>query len=274
MKLETPKDADVQLLDASPADANDPLAARREIPAERLFRLVYHVMDERTLVFAASSEGAVRVASLPAGRAALAADVTRLRQAMGVESGLRGISLTEDATREREIMPAPAGAPEDVSERAGALHRTLIEPLAGVLPADGTPIVIEPHGPLWLLPFTALLAPDGRSPGERFPLLLSPSDEVLAQLRTQRPYRPRAALRALVVGNPAIGKLALPQLSGVVLDALPGAEAEAQAIAKLLPAERLDLFVGAAATRDAVLDAARRCQIIHLATHGIAFSSE
>lgn len=67
--------------------------------------------------------------------------------------------------------------------------------------------------------------------------------------------------RPLVIGNPVMP--ALPDLS---LSSLPGAEAEATAIADLLDTSPL---LGAIATESAVRQEISEASVIHLATHGL-----
>jgi hypothetical protein len=71
---------------------------------------------------------------------------------------------------------------------------------------------------------------------------------------------------ALVVGNPTA-----PQDAEWTFPNLPGAEREAGQVAQTLNATPL---VGAAATRDTFLERAARARIVHLASHGIASTSD
>ena len=141
------------------------------------------------------------------------------------------------------------------------LHHLLIAPIADLLPADpDAPVVIVPHGPLFRVPFAALLDPSGRYLIQRHTLLTAPSMTSLASLRRPWPVeRPKGA-GTLVVGNPRTA------LEAGTLTALPNAEREARAVADELKAEAL---VGRQATEAAVIQALPRARLVHLATHGL-----
>lgn len=226
-------------------------------------RLVFHLLPEQTAVFAVSADGKVHAIVVPQGRDAVQAEVARLRAALGVDTAPRGMRLA------RETRSRAATTRADSEPMLRDLYATYLAPLEPYLPSDAhTPLVIEPHGTLWLLPFAALLDADGIPLGERHPLLHSPSAAVLDGIRREPDYGSPSDLRALVVGNPAMP--ALSERGGLTLDPLPGAEREARAVAALFPAERCTLLTGEAAGRRTVSDLMRVHGIVHLATHGLA----
>jgi CHAT domain-containing protein/tetratricopeptide (TPR) repeat protein len=229
-------------------------------------RLVFHVMRDRTAVFAVDPAGGVRGFVAPIGEAVLAERVHDLRAALAVDQVPRGVKRagTEEAAR-----AAPA---LDLEAALGALYRDLIAPLERALPAAGSVLVIEPHGPLWLLPFAALPAQAGGWLGQRYRLVHAPSAATLDEVRaTLRPTE-HSASRILVIGNPIVAQVADasddPFRSR--LQPLPGAEQEAKRITALFPSEQSTLLIGAHATLEALEKAARGHQVIHLATHGFA----
>jgi CHAT domain-containing protein len=143
------------------------------------------------------------------------------------------------------------------------LHKVLIEPLSAALPDHDSLIVIEPHDMLWLLPFAALQSAEGTRMVDRWPLVFLPSaairDEVARPHTAQRPS-------ILIVANPTgEQKDASPGQS-----ALPGAEQEARAIARLLPEEQSTLLIGKHAKLAVIEELSPRQQILHFATHGVA----
>jgi CHAT domain-containing protein len=154
------------------------------------------------------------------------------------------------------------------------LYDELIAPVAEFLPTDGTPVVIEPHGPLWLLPFAALLAPDGTWLADQWPLLYAPSARVLDEIRQEPDYGGPADLKALIVGNPTMPEVRLQGGWEIKLDPLPGAEQEARTIAELFPQERCTLLLGPQADRVSVEAQAAECGILHLSTHGVAYAED
>ncbi len=153
------------------------------------------------------------------------------------------------------------------------LHSLLIEPIADQLPRDpDARIVFIPQESLFLVPFAALQNAQGQYLIERHTILTAPSIQVLgltskisASGDSEKPKK--HAFSPLVVGNPTMPKVVLqPGAPAVPLPALPGSEQEAIAIAKLLNTEAL---IGAAATKDTVLQRFSQANLIHLATHGL-----
>ncbi len=111
-------------------------------------------------------------------------------------------------------------------------------------------LIIIPHGPLHQVPFAALHDGQGYLV-ERFELATAPSASSLSFCL--RP-RGRATNHALVVAHSAGG-------------ALPGAVAEARAVAGLFPGESL---LEEQVTLDNLRRGVRNADIVHLATHGVA----
>ena len=147
------------------------------------------------------------------------------------------------------------------------LYQLLIEPIAEVLHGEGganhnTPIVIIPHGELFLVPFAALPTPDGKMLIDKHPLLFSPAISVLKAAPERSPLR-LGHDDALVVGNPQMPN---QPGSGLPWPPLAGAKREAIAVSELLGAESL---TGSAATKAAVVSRMAAASIVHLATHGL-----
>lgn len=132
---------------------------------------------------------------------------------------------------------------------AAALHRTLIAPFARIAMADRLWIV--PHGFLHYVPWATLLGPDG-------PLSARHDFAVLPSLSTLSFLGAANGAGALVLGNPDIRR---PE------GALPGAEAEARAVAQELQAG--PPLLRAAATEAALRARAPRAGVLHLASHGV-----
>ncbi len=254
---------------ALPADGELSGAPESPVPKPPLLaRLVFHVLADRTAVFAVAPHGAVRGHVADLGRDALSKRVAELRRALGVDDAPRGLRLARHM-----VLAAQPAAPTDPKPLLRELYAELVAPVAKALPTDGTPVVIEPHGPLWLLPFGALLADDGTWLGDQWPLLYSPSERVLDEIRKEPDYGGPADLKALIVGNPLMP--AVPPQDGleITLQPLPGAEEEAHAIAGFFP-ERHTLLLGADADRATVEKLAPRHGVLHLATHGVAYADD
>jgi CHAT domain-containing protein/tetratricopeptide (TPR) repeat protein len=163
------------------------------------------------------------------------------------------------------------------------LSRVILGPVAGMLPHEGTLLVVS-DGVLQYIPFAALPLPS--SPGEllltRERIVNLPSASVLAELRKDLAGRPAAAKTLAVLANPVFhprlakarhaespvkhsrGPAAQP------LAELPWTEDEAKAIARLVPAPQRLL----ALRHDASIGTVQNGRLsdyryVHFATHGV-----
>lgn len=153
------------------------------------------------------------------------------------------------------------------------LHRLLIEPIADLLPRDPSDrVVFVPQGTLFLVPFAALRDAEGQYLIQQHTISFAPSIRVLELASSQRSQRSagsagRSPGAALIVGNPTMPGIPNSLNGGSKpLSPLPGAAAEAQAIAQLLGVSPL---TGNGATEAAVKAQIGSARIIHLATHGL-----
>ncbi|NEO87665.1 MAG: CHAT domain-containing protein [Spirulina sp. SIO3F2] len=147
------------------------------------------------------------------------------------------------------------------------LHALLIEPIAKELPTDpNAKVTFIPDDDLFFVPFAALQDANGVELIERHTILTAPSIQVLGESRRNKgQLKPRD--RALIVGNPTMPELPNePGANRSTLAPLPGAEAEAKAIASLLGTEPL---IGSAATETRAVEQMQTAETIHLATHGL-----
>src|SRR5919199_3241 len=151
------------------------------------------------------------------------------------------------------------------------LHQLLIEPIASLLPKDpNARVIFIPQGSLFQVPFPALQDASGTYLIEKHTILTAPSIQVLDLTRQQRQklaQKQSHSGTALVLGNPTMPSVSLslgePKRQ---LSPLPGAEAEAIAIAPLLNTQAI---TGAQGTKAAIVQKMPQASIIHLATHGL-----
>ena len=151
------------------------------------------------------------------------------------------------------------------------LHQLPIEPIASLLPKDpNAHVIFIPQGSLFQVPFPALQDANGTYLIEKHTILTAPSIQVLDLTRQQRQklaQKPANSGRALVLGNPTMPSLSsYPGEPKQQLSPLPGAEAEAIAIAPLLNTQAI---TGAQGTKAQIVQKMRQASIIHLATHGL-----
>ena len=120
-------------------------------------------------------------------------------------------------------------------------------------------LVIVPDGPLWELPFAALVSPDGHYLIEHASITLAPSMGALAAMHARAAKKNNAPLELLAFGNSAPrGDLA----------ALPEADVQARAVAMVYGA-RGRFFIGPDATRTRLENEIDGARVIHIATHGV-----
>ncbi|MGQ4649234.1 CHAT domain-containing protein [Lyngbya aestuarii] len=191
--------------------------------------------------------------------------VSQSCESLGVkEETLRGATPT---TTQETLQPL-----RYINEPLRQLHQLLIEPIANLLPTDpNAHVIFIPQGSLFLVPFPALQDATGKFLIEQHTILTSPSIQVLELTRKQRQRvetiheLPLQSQNALVVGNPTMPTIPLiepPQ----PLNSLPGAEAEANAIASLLNTQPI---IGEKATKIDIVQQMPKARLIHLATHGL-----
>jgi filamentous hemagglutinin family protein len=135
------------------------------------------------------------------------------------------------------------------------LHQILIAPIADLLPSDPNgKIVFVPQDSLFLVPFAALQNPSGEFMVDKHTITTVPAIQLLGI----NPTKPRPhSNKTLIVGNPS------PMPEGYT--PLPGAEAEATAIAQFLKVQPL---LAQSATESTIKPQLAQANIIHLATHG------
>jgi CHAT domain-containing protein len=151
------------------------------------------------------------------------------------------------------------------------LHQLLIEPIASLLPKDpNAHVIFIPQKSLFQVPFPALQDANGTYLIQKHTILTAPSIQVLDLTRQQRQklaQKQSRSGRALVLGNPTMPSVSsYPGEPKQRLSPLPGAEAEAIAIAPLLNTQAI---TGAQGTKAAIVQKMPQASIIHLATHGL-----
>jgi CHAT domain-containing protein len=191
-------------------------------------------------------------------------------------------TLGDLVTTSRQLLKARSHTSQDNNNTASQtednplhdLHQLLIQPIVDLLPKDpNAHVIFIPQRSLFLVPFAALQDNAGKFLIEQHMLSIAPSIQVLDLTQqhrkqgTEKPASRSTPHASLVVGNPTMPKLTTaagepPEQ----LPSLPGAEQEAQTIARLLNTPAL---VGKAATKSAVVQQMGQARLVHLATHGL-----
>jgi len=187
---------------------------------------------------------------------------------------------------------------DDATAQARALYETLVRPVEATL-AGAQRLWIVADGALQLVPFSALIDRRRQYLGARLPIAFAPSLTLALSSRGERPAPSRPAV---IVAAPDTGALEVAfdaeddrglympirgmympvrgmympirgegvssALTAMAMVPLPGAAAEAEAIAAQY--EGAQLLAGAAATKSALVAAGGDCGVLHIATHGYA----
>ncbi len=163
--------------------------------------------------------------------------------------------LTDYVLQLRNTMLARRSGNKAVTTATGEGYRLLIAPIADLLPTSPQArVVFISQASLFLVPFPALQDSTGKYLIEKHTISIAPSIQALSLLKMRSPY---VIANALVVGN--------PNPLSVKLEPLPGAEAEAKAVAQLLQTQAL---TGSQPTETNVAIQMTKARIVHLATHG------
>jgi CHAT domain-containing protein len=157
-------------------------------------------------------------------------------------------------------------AARDLGYRATAksLYAKLVGPAAPLLAARKR-IVIAPDGPLWNLPFQALMAPDGKHLLEQAAVFYVPSLTAAYEMHNLKRGKSADAGEGegalLAFGGPVAQPGGLPPL--------PESIREVRQIGALYDGKASEILIGERGQKDTWKAAAPGFRILHLATHGV-----
>lgn len=199
---------------------------------------------------------------------AVSSDSVVLFAMEGTKISVRRIDLSKEELE--RLVDAFVAALENRDFRYRKAGRSLYDLLLGPVTEQLSRvdrIRIVPDGPLWRLPFHALIDADGKHLAERVAVSYSPSLSL-----AQRPAGGRAPRRTLfALADPAVGANTAHAARSVYRDAtlgrLPEAATEARAIARLYANPQVG--VGAEARESVFKRDALEFRVLHLAAHSI-----
>jgi CHAT domain-containing protein len=179
-----------------------------------------------------------------------------------VEShALRAQGLEEDVNRFRTQL---ANRDLGYRESARALYARLLGPAAAAL-RNKQRLVVVPDGPLWELPFQALVSPGGKHLIEETTVFYAPSLAAAREMRAL-PRAPADASRTLLaIGAPARSAASLP--------VLPEARSELRQVGQIYGANAAEVLMGEQADKQRWKADAPNYRILHVATHGVLDSN-
>lgn len=202
-------------------------------------------------------------------------ETTRQIKAAEIEKLVRVANPFETPSTGRGIRTrggATLGA--NPSSRAvwSKLYRLLIAPVEAELPTEpGSLLTIVPSGPLFELPFAALVDEHGHYLVERYALHTVPAIGLLAYTEKNDEAAKNFAPHYLFIANPN----RFPRIAaGYRLPPLPGTGAEVKSIAETLPTGEVTLLEGGSADMAHLLADAPKATVLHFATHAIVSDSD
>jgi CHAT domain-containing protein/tetratricopeptide (TPR) repeat protein len=238
---------------APPIDIRQAAAA---IPDPDTALLEYVVGDKRTLLFVVTVTGS---------------GVSRVSDLKIYTLNITRTDLTDNVRVYREML-ADHGL--GFRKPASDLAALLLRPAKPLLQTRKR-LVIVPDGPLWDLPFQALLLANDRFLLEDFALCYAPSATALVEMSRTRKQRQSASEDSstlLAVGNPAVIPRGIARANSTLRTdkpaPIPEAEQEVTSIAAIYGEARSKVLVGAEAREGLVKAEAPKCRILHFATHG------
>ena len=178
--------------------------------------------------------------------------------------------LTDKITSAYRSIVAQPKTPAEVRQLAqmraanlAELNQLLVEPVAPYLPKSPEAVItIVPHGPLFSVPFAALMQSNNRFLVEDHTLGYVPAIGVLRATQKLAEESGKEPDRLLAFGNPITKRIAF-------LGTLPYAEKEVNHIADLFGKPQSTVEIGQAASKPAFRKLAPTYSILHLATHGL-----
>ena len=179
-------------------------------------------------------------------------------------------SLDAEATEERseklfDPSPLKKGPASSGGDAWKLLSDVVIGPISHLI--QGDEVIIVPDGPLFLVPYAALVDQHSRFLSETLRIRLVPSLTSL-KLMAECPEEYHCTSGALLVGDPWVEGV---RINGRAVEQLPGAKKEVEMIGKILKMEPL---TGRNATKAKVLSKLNSVALVHIAAHGRAETGE
>lgn len=150
---------------------------------------------------------------------------------------------------------------------ARSLYADLLGPVDGIL-ASGRSLIVVPDGPLWQVPFQALISPRGKFVVEERAISYAPSLSALGAIEDRGRKRTPGTQFLLALGDPAAATPADNVRSGAG-GGLPEAAREVQALGRLYGANNSAVLTSTKASEAALRSEVARASVLHIATHGV-----
>ena len=192
---------------------------------------------------------------------------------IGVHAEVRCENRSLDAFVRKDVHPVERSAKKSSNpfvfegNPLVILYNHIIAPIADLVQDDE--LIVVPDGPLWLVPYTALLNHDSKYLCESFRIRLIPSLTSLKMI-VDCPSEYHSRSGVLLVGDPYVADIT-DSNGEKILQQLPFAKEEVEMIGKIV---KVTPLTGEKATKDEVLKGLRSVALIHIAAHGCMETGE
>jgi CHAT domain-containing protein/tetratricopeptide (TPR) repeat protein len=235
----------------SPANAAAPdIAEMKELVKNSKSTLVeYYILPDKLAVWVIDPDSTIHM--LP--------PIPVSKQQLSEKVSLAYETITHQPKNQEEVATLARRRQDMMRE----LNDLLIKPLEQYLPKDEKSIItIVPHGPLFMIPFAALLSEDKKFLVERHTLAYIPAIGVMRTTQKLEQSFSTQPDKLLAFGNPITKAIEF-------LGKLPYSEREVKEIAALFGKDNAVLKIGQDADKKTFEDLAPQFSEIHLATHGL-----
>lgn len=180
----------------------------------------------------------------------------------------------EDVAKRVEAYRSKVAAGDsDFQKPSRELYDLLLKPAAAQL-AGKTNIIIVPDGPLWNLPFQALVDDNGKYLAEMAAVSYAPSLTTLREMsKKAKGRKPDAGMELVAFGNPIVDGETKQRVQRVFLseklDPLPEAERLVKELGKMYGPNRSKVYFGSQAREETAKQESPKYRIVQFATHGI-----
>ena len=227
------------------------------------------------------ARGEFRSLGEPELRSLLADGATALVEFTITHDGAYVFAVTRDASGAPHIDAHPlklAGLEQEVNafraqlasrdlgyrEAARGLYERLFGPAAAAL-RNKKRLVIVPDGPLWDLPFQALVSPTGKHLIEDAAMFYAPSLAAAGEMRALPRGASDPSRTLLAIGAPARSAVSLP--------VPPETSRELREVGQIYGAQNAEVLTGTQADKQRWQSEAPHYRILHVATHGVLDSN-
>jgi CHAT domain-containing protein len=161
----------------------------------------------------------------------------------------------------------------DFKKESSDLYKLLIKPIETQLEGKSN-IIIVPDGPLWDLPFQALMDEKGKYLIEKAALSYAPSLTALREMRKRASSKnPSGNADLIAFGNPIVSNETSTRVKrvfmGEKLEPLPEADRLVNGLSKMYGVSKSRVYTGAAAREEVAKREVPNYRIVQFATHGI-----